>query len=85
MLILTDDEVLARGLELVGFDEVKQAKAGEISNVLLFKEHYGSMPFVCAQLWEDLQVTNIIDARVSNARQKHFDYFYYLNNFPKQS
>jgi hypothetical protein len=39
MLILTDDEVLARGLELAGFDEAKQAKAGEISNVLLFTDH----------------------------------------------
>jgi hypothetical protein len=26
MLILTDDEVLAKGLELVGFDEERQAK-----------------------------------------------------------
>jgi DDE superfamily endonuclease len=88
MLILTDDEVLAKGLELVGFDDERQAKSGQEANIELFKEHYGSMPFVCAQLWEDLQVTNIIDARVSNARQKHFDYFmaalHFLKAYPTE-
>jgi hypothetical protein len=45
MLILTDDEVLARGLDLVRFDEARQAKAQQETNVDLFKEHYGSTPF----------------------------------------
>jgi DDE superfamily endonuclease len=88
MLILTDDEVLARGLELVGFDEVKQAKAGEISNVLLFKEHYGSMPIVYAQLWEDLQLTDDATARVNDAKEKDFDYFmaavHFLKAYPTE-
>ena len=58
MLILTDDEVLSRGLELVGFDETRQARLKKETKEELFMEHYGSMPFVYAQLWEGLQLTD---------------------------
>jgi hypothetical protein len=88
MLILTDDEVLARGLELVGFNDARQARSKQESNDEVFKEHYGSMPFVYAQLWEDLQLIDEATARVDNAKQKDFDYFmgalYFLKVYPTE-
>jgi hypothetical protein len=65
MLVLTDDEVLARGLELVGFDEWRQSRVQKATNVKRFKDFYVSKPVVYAQLWEDLQMTNNAAARVA--------------------
>jgi hypothetical protein len=46
------------------------------------------MPFVYAQLWEDLQLTDEATARVDNAKQKDFDYFmgalYFLKVYPTE-
>jgi hypothetical protein len=64
MLILTDDEVLTRGLELVGFGIDRQERVKDEENVLRFTDHFGSHPRVYAQIWEDLQTTNIAAARV---------------------
>jgi DDE superfamily endonuclease len=90
MLILTDDEVLTRGLHLVGFGD-RQARANKETNLERFTAHFGSKPQVCAQIWEDLQTTNIEAARVSGnakALDKAFDYFmaalHFLTTYPTE-
>jgi hypothetical protein len=65
MLILTDDEVLGKGLAMVGYNEERQARVKRATNIDRFKDHYGSIPVVYAQLWEDLQMTNIAAAHVA--------------------
>jgi K+-sensing histidine kinase KdpD len=54
MLVLDVDDVLAKGLKLVGFDELRQSRVTKETNVKRFKDHYGSIPRVYARLWEDL-------------------------------
>jgi hypothetical protein len=46
MLILTDDEVLTRGLDLVGFGDDCQAREKKETNVERFADHFGSKPQV---------------------------------------
>jgi hypothetical protein len=87
MLILTDDEVLSEGLQFVGFNESRQARVKKTTNVQRFKEHYGSIPRVYAQLWEDLQTTTITEAQVVG-NKKHFKYFmgavHFLTVYPTE-
>jgi hypothetical protein len=88
-VVLTADEILAKGLELQGFERTtRQSKASHSLNVSRFKSFYGSHPIVYAQLWEDLQTTAIPEARV-DARTTTIDYFlmslYFLKCYPKES
>jgi hypothetical protein len=63
VVILTGDEILARGLELAGFDrDRRQIRVNREQNVSRFKSHYGSEPIVYAQIWEDLQTTTNLEA-----------------------
>jgi hypothetical protein len=67
MLILTDDEVLCKGLDFVGFGAERRARVKKETSIDRFKSLYGSKPLVYAQLWEDLQTTNIAAARVTGS------------------
>jgi hypothetical protein len=58
VVILTADEFLRKGLELVGFDHRRQQQVCRATNLSRFKGHYGSNPNVYAQIWEDLQMTD---------------------------
>ena len=64
LVILTEDEMLFKGLELVGFTLDRMENVERDTNIERFKAHYGSIPFVYAQIWEDLQTTDIPEARV---------------------
>ena len=75
MLIKTSAEILREGLELVGFNEQRQARVSNSTNRDRFKEHYGSSPVVCARIWDDLQTTTIPEARVDVKRDKELEYF----------
>jgi DDE superfamily endonuclease len=56
--------LLCIGLELVGFDR-KQVKRNKVAtNLLNFKQFYGSTPLVYTKIWEDLQTTTIAEARI---------------------
>jgi hypothetical protein len=74
MLLLTADEFMQKGLELGGFDIQRQARVGRITNLECFKGLYGSNPIVYAQMWEDLQTTDIAEARLSS-QELRVDYF----------
>jgi hypothetical protein len=62
LVILTADEIMSKGLELVGFDCHRQQNALRPTNLRRLKTHYGSSPSVYAQIWEDLQTTLIPEA-----------------------
>jgi DDE superfamily endonuclease len=89
MLILTDDEVLAKGLLLVGFCAVRQARVDEETNEARFTDHFGSTPQVYAQLWEDLQTTDVDEARIDAPNEADFNYFmsaiHFLTKYPSES
>ena len=60
VVILTADEFMQKGLLLVGFDIRRQQNVQRKANMDRFKEHFGSDPVVCAQIWEDLQTSEFI-------------------------
>jgi hypothetical protein len=67
MLILTADEFLRKGLELGGFDRHRQKKVRRAQNLERFRSFCGSNPVVYAEIFEDLQTTEIDEARVDAA------------------
>ena len=66
MLILTVNEMMQKGLELSGFALCRQQKVDPKTNLRRFKAYYGSAPIVYAQIWEDLQTTDIPEASISD-------------------
>ena len=65
LLILTPDEILQKGLELVGFSCRRQQNVTRPTNLVRFRAHYGSNPIVYSQIWEDLLTTDIPEARLA--------------------
>lgn len=49
-------QILRIGLKLLKVDEHKLRKQSYKSQIEDFKGHYGTEPFVLAQIWEDLQM-----------------------------
>ena len=74
LVILTEDEMLFKGLQLVGFNRRRMENVKRDTNIERFKAHYGSIPFAYAQIWEDLQTTDIPEARI-HAKPKSLDRF----------
>jgi hypothetical protein len=64
-VILTTDEVLQRGLELVGFNQKRQASVRRKKNRSRFRTHYTAEPNVVAVLLVRLQTTDNAAARIS--------------------
>jgi hypothetical protein len=64
VIILTADEILKHGLCFIGYTSKRIKKAKRRTNLGRFKGHFGSSPRVIAQIWEDLQRTNIPEAFV---------------------
>jgi hypothetical protein len=62
MVVLTTDEVLQKGLSMVGFDHDRQKNVSRETNLQRFRAHYGSNPIVYAQIWEDLSLLTETDA-----------------------
>lgn len=78
-VILTPDEVLQRGLQLVGFNDKRQASVRRKKNRSRFRTHYVSEPNVYAVLLVRLQTTAIAEARINFDTvgvKKTIDYFF---------
>ena len=71
----TSHEIMRLGLNWTGYDRYRQGRVQHATNIARFQSHYGSTPVVCAQIWEDLQTTEIPEARVE---RKHLDLKYFL-------
>lgn len=85
--IKTQDEVLARGLQLVGYDADEQARVEEKTRVHRYKGHFAEPPICHSILWAELQETDIDKARLAQDQRtdKYFDMFmmamYYLKTY----
>lgn len=91
MNIKTQDEVLARGLELVGYDADGQAHVKRDTLVQRYRSHFGPNPRVHAILWSVLQSTEIAGAELAETERtdKLFNMFlmtmYYLKTYNLES
>jgi hypothetical protein len=83
VFILTPDEILQKGLHLVGFDDRRQQNVSRKTNLSRFKVHFGSLPVVYAQIWEDLQTTDVPEARIDTKKDLNVDNFLAAVNFLK--
>jgi hypothetical protein len=83
LVIYTADEILSIGLTLMGFPHERQESVSRDKNLDRFRSHYGSNPVVYAQIWEDLQLTDIEDARIDAPTAKSLKYFLMSINFLK--
>lgn len=81
-VLLTPQEVLQAGLKLVRFTEGRIGRAGATTNSTRFKRHYGCNQIVAAQLFEDLQITSIDEARLDDGKIS-ITYFLQALNFLK--
>jgi hypothetical protein len=62
--IVTPDDMMQKGLEHGGFSKRQINRAGLALKLDRFKSWFGSHPIVCAQIWEDLLTTEIVEARI---------------------
>jgi DDE superfamily endonuclease len=92
LLIVTDEELLDLGLQLVGYSDDKIDRAQIETNEARFRSLFGSSSFACAQLWETLQVTETEAARVEGTlfeREQHLKRFlmalYWLKSYPTET
>jgi hypothetical protein len=83
----TVDELLESGLLLVGYSERRLGRAKYATNIERFKAHFGSIPKVCCDIWEDLQTTENARAWVPPSKRKvnHFLMaFHHLKRYPTE-
>lgn len=52
----TEDEIMALGLRLVGYDEIRQQRVARKTNITRFKRMFGSSTQVVRAVWIDLQM-----------------------------
>jgi hypothetical protein len=87
VIALTPDEILKRGLLLVGYTRKRIKRAKRKVNLSRFKGHFGSSPRVIAQIWEDLQRTDIQKSFVP-VEMQNFDHFlmamHHLKRYPTE-
>jgi hypothetical protein len=87
VIALTPDEILKHGLLLVGYTRKRIKRAKRKVNLGCFKGHFGSSPRVIAQIWEDLQRTDIQKSFVP-VEMRNFDHFlmamHHLKRYPTE-
>ena len=62
VVVFTPDEILRKGLRLLNYTRKWIQRAKKECNIECFKGHFGSEPVVVAQIFEDLQRTDITEA-----------------------
>jgi hypothetical protein len=82
-IVFTVQEILKAGLRLVGYKRRRIRRAKYKTNINRFRGHFGSNPDVIADIWEDLQTTEIEDARVP-PESLNLQYFLMANHFLKR-
>ena len=87
-LIFTTEEVMTEGLRLVGYKERQLNRVRRKTAVRRFKAHFGSNAKVYAELWEALQVTDIVDAKVTDPSEVDFNNYmmtlYFMKSYPTE-
>jgi hypothetical protein len=64
-MVVTPDELLWRGLVLVGFNAARIGKVKRSTSLSRFRSFYGSNPMVYAEIWQDLQTSLIPEALIT--------------------
>ena len=62
--IFTEKEILRIGLLTVHFSRKRIKRTGRSRNIARFKAHFGATPPVVAAVFEDLQRTNLLEAKL---------------------
>lgn len=69
---LSEASMLRIGLQLIGWDERRQAKVAVATNVDRFCSWFGPPPRACCALWHDLQTIDTGNDRLENPDLKYF-------------
>jgi DDE superfamily endonuclease len=76
-----------RGLFLVGYSKKQIASSGKETNKRRFRAHFGASAVVCCQIYEDMQCTDIEQARIAGG-EIDLKWFlmamHYLRKYPKE-
>ena len=86
ILILTGDNMLRHGLKLLGWTDRqldRKSRRKREKQFFLFKSDYGASPHVVAQIFEDLQTTNIVAAQIRNASLEDVCFLFFALNILK--
>jgi len=84
MVCYTADEILRIGLDLAGVKERTKQRAKFETQMQMFVDRYGSNHVVCAQIWEDLQLTTIDKAHLPVENRDKINYFLMAMHFLKR-
>lgn len=86
--IVTDDEILERGLILARYQDTQIDRCSTETNITRFRNHFGPSPRVAATIYEDMQRTNIDEARIEGSPETLVVFLkacYFLRKYPKES
>ena len=87
MAILTPQQMLERGLQHLGVTPEEWGRRCQRTNEEDFSTHFGPTPLVVANLWERLQTTTIVDARIDPQKHHVKDFLtamHWLKIYPKE-
>ena len=88
LVIFTPDEMLYKGLTFIGWEEKRLQRRSSETNLDQYGGMYGVSPDVSAQLFEDLQTTNIEKARIEpskiDAAKLHWS-LHFLYRYPTET
>ena len=86
---LSAEEILSFGLSLVGYDNDRQKRVGNLTNRTRFRRMYGSVPEVVHALWIDLQKIKNEEYRLVVTQKNGKDHFkallltmYFFRKYP---
>ena len=84
LVIYTANEILEKGLVLARVSERSIQRRSQEKLAKNFVDRYGASHVVVAQIWEDLQITNIPQARLLPKDRKRISYFLMAMHFLKR-
>jgi len=79
-VLVTSEQMLRRGLKLVGVPAEVQDRRTKKTNVRIFGSHFGPHPNHCASTWKQLLTTDIPDAKVLPSQVDLKAFFVALNH-----
>jgi len=68
VFVYSPDQVLVLGLKIAGYKPRQINRVQRKTNIERFKDSFGVAPIVYAQIWQDLQTTNIAEARIDTTK-----------------
>lgn len=83
IVVYTAAEIRMKGLLLVNFKRRRIRKAKTKRNNRRFKGHFGASPSIVAQIWEDLQLTNVPEDKIPHEMLKLDDFLMALHHLKR--